>query len=55
MGVENKGKSSDAKLKVLFNKKSETTKVVKSLNPEWNETFSFKINFNDRSVRNINI
>ncbi|KRX05860.1 C2 domain [Pseudocohnilembus persalinus] len=49
LGVEKKGSYSDAKLRIKFNKQKETTKIIKSLNPEWNEQFQFKINFRERS------
>lgn len=50
LGVEDKGKSSDAILCVNMNKKVLKTKKISSLNPEWKEILKFSIDFKDRSV-----
>ncbi|KAL4493478.1 hypothetical protein ABPG72_007486 [Tetrahymena utriculariae] len=49
LGVEEKGKYSDALFNIKFNKKDAKTKVIQSLNPEWKEVFKFPINFKDRT------
>lgn len=41
LGVENKGKHSDAILFLKFNNKVVETKKISSLNPEWKEVFKF--------------
>jgi len=51
LGVEDKGKSSDAMLHIKYNNKVQKTKKIASLNPEWKELFKFPINFKDRSVK----
>lgn len=50
LGVEDKGKSSDAILYIKYNNKTQKTKKISSLTPEWKEIFKFPVNFKDRSV-----
>lgn len=50
LGVEKKGTSSDAYAFLTLGKKERKTKVIKSVNPEWNEVKKFKVDYKDITV-----